>query len=795
MACSAAAALEGAEPAGVDFSRDIRPLLSQNCFACHGPDEKGRQAGLRFDRADAALAEAESGARAIVPGQPENSELIQRITSSDADLRMPPASSGHTLTKKQIDLLRRWIAAGAKFDDHWSYRAIARPTPPVVRDAYWVRNPIDAFVLARLEGEGIAPSPEADRTTLARRLSLDLLGLPPEPSLAADFLADESPEAYEHLVDRLLASPHFGERWGRHWLDLAHYADSDGYLGDGFRNYAWLYRNWVIEAVNNDVPFNRFTVEQLAGDLLPDAALAERTATGFLRNTMRNDEAGVDLEEYRLKEIVDRVSTVGVGWLGLSLGCAECHAHKFDPISHREFYQLFAFFNDADDVDVPAPGPGEMEKFEAQLAVWSQAEASLAAEVDTVFKDQGKSLRAALALAGKKRKTEHTKLIDTAREASDDDGRKLCDAYEAHSLKKPSPPSTKVMTVASRKNHRQSYIHLRGDYRSRGEDVTPGTPAFLPPLNARAQQADRLDLAEWLVDPQNPLTPRVTVNHFWKHLFGRGLVSTVDNFGSGGEAPSHPELLDWLARQLLERSWSRKAMIRLIVTSATYRQASQTRTELETRDPVNVLLARQSRLRLEAEAVRDAALVAAGLLERKIGGPGIRPPQPDYVAGISRNADWKVTTGADLYRRGMYIVLRRATPYPMLLTFDAPDTTVACTRRERSNSPLQSLTLLNDPVFVDCARHLGRTLANEASRGIDERLGDAFNRCLGREPRSAELARLRSFYDQRLTAFGADPKSAKTLVGRTAGENFVDQAAWIVTARVLLNLDEFITRE
>lgn len=808
IAC-AALPVQAADTASIDFTRDIRPLLSQHCFACHGPDEGSRQAGLRLDRADAALAEADSGAKAVVPGDPEGSELIARITSDDPDLRMPPASSGHTLSAEEIELFRRWIAAGAKFDDHWSFRPITRPEPPPVKNAAWVRNPIDAFVLARLEREGLAPSPEADPATLLRRLSFDLTGLPPSPAEVNEFVSQYSPsseeresgrggereEVYEALVDRLLSSPHFGERWGRHWLDLAHYADSDGYLGDGFRNYAWLYRDWVIDAVNRDLPFDRFTIEQLAGDLLPEATLAQKTATGFLRNTLRNTEAGVDLEEYRLKEVVDRVNTVGVGWLGLSLGCAECHSHKFDPISHREFYELFAFFNDADDVDLPAPRPGEQERYEAALKTWSKDDAKLSAEVDAVSAADAKGLRAALAAEAKKRTSEQTKLLDKVKQATDDAGRKLCDAYEAHIRKKPAPPATKVMTVAKRKTPRTSYVHLRGDYRSRGEDVACGTPAVLPPLATRVAKADRLDLARWLVDPANPLTPRVSVNYVWHHLFGRGLVATTDNFGSGGEAPSHPELLDRLAREFIDLGWSRKQLIRTIVTSATYRQASHMRSELERRDPLNVLLARQSRLRLEAETVRDAALAASGLLTPTIGGPGVRPPQPDYVASISRNTEWKVTTGPDLYRRGMYIVFRRATPYPMLLAFDAPDSTVACTRRERSNSPLQALTLLNDPVFVECAQALGRSLAADGPRSFDERMGEAYRRCLGREPQRAELVRMKKFYDERRASFAADPQGAKNLVGRDEAADPAAAAAWVATARVLMNVNEFITRE
>lgn len=795
----------------VDFSRDVRPILSQYCFACHGPDEGSREAGLRLDRADAAFAELESGLRAIVPGKPHDSELVARITARDADMRMPPTTSGHNLSAEQIEILTRWVATGAKYDDHWSFRPIRKPKPPTVGNDAWVRNPIDAFVLARLEQENIAPAPEAAKTTLLRRLSLDLTGLPPQPAEVADFLADDSPAAYERVVERLLASPHFGERWGRHWLDIAHYADSDGYLGDALRPYAWIYRDWVINAVNQDMPFDQFTIEQLAGDLLPNATLAQKTATGFLRNTLRNTEAGVDLEEYRLKEIVDRTSTVGIGWLGLSVGCAECHSHKFDPISHREFYSFFAFFNDADDVNVPVIQPGELETYELRKREWSKDHEKLVATMGEVFRDLKsgntsidlKLLRGALATTTKKRSTEQRKLIEAAVNFGGV-AQEVCAAYEKLIISEPKKPATAAMTIAARKEPRTSYVHLRGDYRSRGENVVPGTPAVLHPFKPRGRVGDRLDLARWLVRDDNPLTPRVTVNHIWKHLFGRGIVATDENFGSGGEAPSHPDLLDWLASELMARRWSRKEIIRLIVTSATYRQASHTRPELIQRDPLNVLLARQSRFRLEAEAVRDAALAASGLLERKIGGPGIRPPQPAYVASISRNSDWQVSTGPDLYRRGMYILFRRATPYPMLLTFDTPDSTVACTRRERSNSPLQALTLLNDPVFFECAQAFGRQLAAASRNSVDTGIEEGFRRALGRAPNSAELGRVREFVETERLRLLYDPAAAAAMLGQTPNAKravathysaMTTTAAWIGTARVLMNLDEFITRE
>ncbi len=813
--CLVSLTLEAAGPA-IDFSRDIQPILSQHCFSCHGPDESSREAGLRLDRADAALAELESGATAIVAGQPELSELVARITAEEDYLRMPPASSGHSLSKQEIARLKRWVAEGAKYTDHWSFRPIAAVPPPAVADEGWIRNPVDRFVLARLEQAGVAPSPEADRATLLRRLSLDLLGLPPDPDQLTEFENDTAPDAYERLVDRLLASPHFGERWGRHWLDLAHYADSDGYLGDALRPNAWLYRDWVIDAVNRDLPFDEFTIEQLAGDLLPTATLEQKTATGFLRNTLRNTEAGVDLEEYRLKEIVDRVSTVGIGWLGLSVGCAECHSHKFDPISHREFYQLFSFFNNADDVDVAVSRPDEDRKYQAEFRKWSGVESQLAGslqellgefELPAASADSAEVMKA-LATETRKRSTEQKKLIEQLKSRDNPALKDACETYERHALGRPKKPSFKAMTVSLRDRERVSYVHLRGDYRSRGDDVRPATPAVLHKFQPRGQLADRLDLARWLMDDDNPLTPRVTANRIWLHLFGRGLVATVDNFGSGGTPPSHPELLDWLAGQQRELGWSRKALIKLIVTSATYRQSSHQRPELEERDPFNELLARQQRFRLEAETIRDMALDVSGLLEVKLGGPGIRPPQPAYVTSISRNAEWKVTTGADLYRRGMYILFRRATPYPMLLTFDTPDSTVACVQRQRSNSPLQALTLLNDPVFFECAQSLGQHLARSPAGSLNEQLQLAVRHCLGRDPRPGELPVLQTLYADQHQRFLKDASAAREVIGgitslqhsdgadsTLSAEDQARLAAWTVTARVLMNLDEFFTRE
>ncbi len=797
----------------VDYSRDVQPLLSRHCYVCHGPDPGSRESGLRLDRADSALAVLESGLIPIVPGSPAESELFRRVTSREDDERMPPIKSGHSLTEREIAILRRWIEAGAKFNDHWSFRPIAPVQPTDDQNDVWSRNPIDRFILASLDKRGIVVSAEANRATLIRRLSFDLTGLPPTSDEVQQFLRDDQSDAYERLVDRLLASPRFGERWGRHWLDLAHYADSDGYLSDALRPNAWLYRDWVIEAFNSDMPFDQFTIEQLAGDLLPDATLSQKTATGFFRNTLRNNEAGVDLEEYRLKEIVDRVSTIGAGWLGLTLGCAECHSHKYDPISQREFYELFAFLNDADDINIPVKLAEEQARYQREKSAWDNEDKNLREAVShSLTLDEEKlafpidEWYLAIAVESKKRNKEQKAILEAAKTQTTETLRLALEAYEKHYAKRPQAPSTKIMTIGSRTTSRETYVHLRGDYRNRGEAVHPGTPAVLPALHARSAQGDRLDLARWLVDPANPLTARVTVNQFWAHLFGRGLVASVDNFGVGGDPPTHPELLDWLASEFMARGWSRKELLRLIVSSSTYRQSASPREDLLEKDPTNELLARQSRFRLEAEAVRDTALFSAGLLESRLGGPGIRPPQPAYITSISRNAEWKLTEGGNQYRRGLYIVLRRATPYPMLMTFDAPDSTIACTRRERSNSPLQALTLLNDPVYFECAQALGHWLATHSNASRSERLQDAYRRCLGREPNTEELNRILQEFTAHHARLERNPEAAKAIVEhpahscselswRTGSVNQIEEATWVLIARILMNVDEFITRE
>ena len=693
----------------VDFNRDIRPILAGKCYACHGPDEDKRKADLRLDTRAGATQDL-GGYAAVVPGKPETSELWKRIVSTDKDEVMPPPSSPKQLTGKERDLLRQWIDEGAEYQEHWSFRPVRAVPPPALKDVHGARNAIDHFIRHELEKRGIPPSPEAERSVLLRRLSLDLTGLPPTPEEVAAFIADREAGAYERVVERLLASPHFGERWARHWLDMARYADSDGFLGDTVRPNAWLFRDWVIEAINRDLPFDQFTIEQLAGDLLPNPSLAQLTATGFHRNAARNTEAGVDKEEARFQNLADRVNTTGRVWLGLTVGCAQCHTHKYDPITIRDYYAMYAFFNNTEDRN---------------------------------------------------------------------------------------EPKTKAQTLAeSTKDRRETYVHLAGSYTRRGPTVVPASLSALPPMPApETLEATRLDLARWLVAPANPLTSRVAVNQVWSKLFGTGIVSTPDDFGATGDPPSHPELLDWLATEFMRDGWSRKNLIRLIVQSATYRQSSAHRTDLVEVDPLNRLLARQSRLRLEAEILRDAFLKTSGLLTTTIGGPSIRPPLPGDVFDVGRSVKWDVSQGAERYRRGLYILTLRSVLYPMLTTFDAPDASEACVRRERSNTPLQALTLMNDPVFIEATQALARRIVREAPPAATERLRHLFRLCLAREPQPAESKRLRAFYTEQKARVIAGGEDALKVLGDAPSTEAVETATLVAVARVLMNLDEFINRD
>ncbi|MGI9427202.1 MAG: DUF1549 and DUF1553 domain-containing protein [Bythopirellula sp.] len=705
---------------------------------------------------------------------------------------------------------------------HWSFQPIRRPLPPTVSDPSWVRNPIDSFVLARLDQEGLKPSTEAARVVLIRRTYLDLIGLLPSPEEVTEFLGDARPDAYEHLVDRLLASPHYGERWGRHWLDLARYADSDGYAQDLPRQI-WMYRDWVISALNRDMPFDQFAVEQIAGDLLANATEQHQVATGFQRNTLLNQEGGIDFEQYRVEAVVDRVNTVGVAFLGLTLGCARCHDHKYDPVSQREFYQFFAFFNSIDELSgefknasgrarakEPVLEFGTPEQYESRTALRAQLEVMLQelkeydeqlmarqSEWESSLSDEARAKlslveRAILELPAEERNEEQHLFIRQAYFNQDLGHSQRGKAIGAVRALEPKIPSTLVMKELAKP--RPTHVLLGGDFLRKGDVVGSGTPAVLPPLPT-GNQYSRLDLARWLVDDKNPLTPRVTVNRIWQRYFGNGIVDTANDFGTQGSPPTHPQLLDYLASELVAGDWSLKSIHRLILTSATYRQSSRYRQDAQQVDPRNRLLSRQSRLRVESEIVRDLALSASSLLTLEVGGPSVFPPQP---AGVDRKKRWSPSEGKDRYRRGMYTHFWRLNPHPGLVVFDSPDGITSTSRRNRSTTPLQALTLLNDEGFHEFAQGLAHRVLTEPRLSSDSiRVEYLFKICLTRTPEPGETERLVRLLAKQLDDFQAHPQEAEELLNLPLpdGTESQEAAAWFTLASVVLNLDEFITRE
>ena len=1049
----------------VDYTKQIKPLLKKHCVSCHGP--KAQKSGLRVDTAAALIKGGDRGA-AVVPGKSKESLLIEALVGESENIERMPLEKP-ALSKKQIALFKRWVDQGADYpknekadtdggkSKHWSFQQIRRPKLPTVKNRAWIRNPIDLFVLAKLESLKLRPSPQADRRTLLRRVSLDLRGLPPSPEELRRYLRDTRPGAYERMVERMLASPQYGERWGRHWLDVARYADSNGFTIDGPRSI-WKYRDWVVKAINADMPFDEFTRQQLAGDLMipplakggpggvaPDARLI---ATGFHRNTLINQEGGTDKEQFRVDAVADRVNTTGSVFLGLTIGCARCHAHKFDPISQRDYYEMFAIFNDCDEPTIRVPTPTQQARLQQLTAAVAAAEKPLKEHDRRFLKglaDWEKRLKSQLAKSNDKAFTaiKPTKMsaergtqmetlpdksifVDFSHPPNDTyiielqsslkqvtairletlthkslpktgpgyaaNGNFVLTEFEAHiqsprvaprgkprriklaravadhaqsgfpashaidgnkktgwainlrggklnvnreaiffpakpidlkpgeklivklrhdvnrhymighfrlslssapaellsipaSLKKivltPAKKRTKAqqrqlqaaylntdaarkplvakleslrkqketlektipttMVLKRRKKPRQTHIHIRGDFLRKGAKVTGRAPSVLPPIRlaatqrgARRRSPTRLDFANWLVDPQNPLTARVTVNRVWQRFFGLGIVETENDFGTQGRKPTHPELLDWLASELrgqrtevrgqkqairnpqsairISGAWSLKRLHRLIVTSATYRQSSSLkaagshpggsrRTQaagLISRDPRNRLLARQSRLRLNAETIRDTALQASGLLSPKMLGPSVHPPQPKGIYVVTqRKKNWPVDTGADRYRRGMYTYFWRSSPYPFLMTFDAPDANTTCTRRSRSNTPLQALTLANDQAFIEMAKGFASRVLSKAKQYDEDRLRYAYLAALTREPTSAESAVMLRFLTAQRRAYEKDKTRAKAAAPSNVrtGITQSEAAAWTAVCRVLLNLDEFITRE
>ena len=793
--------------ASVDYLREVKPILARNCFSCHGA--KVQMSGLRLDTGAAMMKGGMTGP-VVIPGKSAESPLIKAVTGAGGAVLMP--FNKPPLAGAEIEVLKSWIDQGAsvpadeKPDDglvtrsHWSFVPPIRPVPPATKNQQWVRNEIDRFILARLEKEGINPSPEAPGATLVRRLYLDLLGFSASLEEVDAFLNDKRPDAYERLVDRLLQSPHYGERWGRHWLDIARYADSNGYSIDGPREI-WKYRDWVVDALNRDLSFDQFVIEQIAGDMLPQATVEQKIATGFHRNTSFNQEGGIDLEQFRIDAVADRVNTTGTAFLGLTVGCARCHDHKYDPISHREYYSLFAFLNNADEPILDLASPEEVarrnairpqlrvleKEFQEYQARWlkdltEERKAGFPREITTI-----------MSLGMDQRDDQQSQILADFLKTQDIGlGERLATISD---LKKREPKFPTTLVMQERAKPRETHIHLGGDFTRPGERVSPGGLRVLHPF-PQTENLTRLDLAKWLVDPKGPLTARVTVNRFWQQYFGKGLVETENDFGTQGALPTHPELLDWLATEFIARGWSQKAMHRLIVTSATYRQSSSHRPDLAERDPYNRLLARQSRLRLEAEIIRDAALTASGLLNAKLGGPPVFPPQPDGVFGFTQIPRvWKASASSDRYRRGMYTHFWRSAAHPALIVVDAPDSIAACTRRNRSTTPMQALTLLNDQAFVEIAQGMAARLLKEKAVNNTERIRHAFRLCLARPPSAAETERLERFYLGQLQAFKAAPEEAKMLAGTMPARDLPEFAAWTALARVLLNLDEFITRE
>jgi hypothetical protein len=759
--------LAAAGTSKVQFARDILPILSANCFTCHGPDEKPRKAGLRLDLGETATKKLKSGSRAVVPGDVKNSELIARIFSKDPDEQMPPAKTQKALKDSEKALLKRWIEEGAEYQRHWAYVAPKRPAVPSVRRAGWAKNPIDYFVLSRLEREGLQPAPEADRYTLARRVTIDLTGLPPTLEAVDRFVNDKSPDAYEKFVDQVLKSPSYGERWAHVWLDLARYADSNGYATDSLRTI-WRYRDWVIDALNANMPFDQFTVEQIAGDLLPGATKDQILATAFHRNTLTNDEGGTSDEEFRVAAVVDRVNTTMQVWMGITMACAQCHDHKYDPISQEEYFRTFAIFNQTEDSDrndnapllsnLTADQQKQKTKLEADIAVLEKAVKAAKKDADP------KKTKAQL------------------------------DALKKQLAAIPAV-NTPVMKELPEGKKRVTKLHVRGNFLDQSQVVQPGIPAFLPPLPKAAP--GRLALARWLVAAENPLAARVAVNRYWEQLFGVGLLDTPDDFGIRGKLPNHPELLDWLATEFPAQKWDTKKLLHLIVTSATYRQSSAVTPALLERDPDNKLFARGPRFRVPAEVVRDQALFISGLLSPKMHGTPVRPARPNsgLTAAFGSGTDWQTSVGEDRHRRALYTQWRRTSPYPSMTTFDAPSRNVCAVTRPRTNTPLQALVTLNDPVYVEAAQAFGRRMFKEGGATVESRLTYGFRLCLARPPSQKELVRLETLFTRAREGFAKAPADALKLATEPLGElatgqNAPEMAAWTLVGNVLLNLDE-----
>ena len=825
-----------ADDVPLNFNRDIRPILSENCFYCHGQDANKRQADLRLDVRDVAI---KTGA--ITPKDIAKSSLITRIHADDPDQLMPPAKSNRRLTPEQKKLLERWVSEGAEYQPHWAFIPPVRPAEPTVQKADWVRNSLDKFVLAKLEEQKLAPSPEADRATLIKRLSIDLIGLPPTPSEVDAFVTDADPKAYDNLVERFLTSPHYGERMALPWLDAARYADSNGFQQDG-DTWQWIWRDWVVKSLNEDLPFDQFTIWQLAGDLLPNATNEQKIASGFNRNHLLNGEGGAIAEEQRFVILFDRMDTTATTWLGLTMACSQCHDHKYDPITQRDYYSLMDAFNRLPESGTPqffssrirvgAPfielPTDENKKRLAELeAAMKSLEDDSKPVLDTAFAAwraglfadgepaDGKDLPRNLTPLLRKPEAERT---DADKQSIESQLRKFFDDKVKADVVKNLPQVVKYnetkrtydaykgdqiprAMIMSDDKPRETAILDRGEYLNPKEKVTFATPAFLPPLPTDAPK-NRLGFAQWLMSAEQPLTARVQVNRMWQHFFGAGIVKTSEDFGVQSEYPLHGPLLDWLAVEFRERGWSTKAIHRLIVTSATYRQASRVTPELRARDPENRLFARATRFRMPSLLLRDWALSASGLLNAKVGGVPVYPYQPDAVweaLAITKERDftYPASSGADLYRRSLYTFWRR-TVNPANM-FDSSSRQTCRVRLATTSTPLHALTTLNDPTWVEAARVLAEQ-SLKTSPELDARLTHAFRRIAGRQPTDRDLVALRRAYDRQFAIYKSDLDAAKALVSAGATKrdeslNLSEHAALSAICLGILNLDEALTRE
>ncbi len=828
----------------IQFNRDVRPILTDACFSCHGPAAK--KGGLRLDQRDSALAAA------IVAGKPEASELVRRILSNDQDERMPPPSSHKTLKAHEKEILKKWIAQGAGYQKHWAFEApvkTALPKSPA--------NPIDWFIAQRLAKEKLTGSPEADRPTLIRRVAFTLTGLPPTPAEVENYLKDASPDAYKKMVERYLGSKHYGEEMARHWLDVARYADTHGLHLDNERQM-WLYRDWVVKAFNQNMPFDRFTVEQLAGDLLPKPTPDQFIATGFNRCNVTTSEGGSIDSEWVFRNAVDRTSTMTEVWLGLSAGCAVCHDHKFDPISAKEFYSLYAFFYSAagpaldgnkllTEPTIKTSSPEQDKKLATLVKQIADLQMEIKEKVKSLKYDDPAAVKDAdlkkLDLTkslqiwikqngGKDNKALPQDIKNLLKLAVVDPNKlkganevKLREYYFEHvcALTKPEFDAlTKKLAAVTKERDdfdksipgtfvfkdmpapRESFVMMRGQYTKPGEKVEPNTLGVLPAIKKVGPRANRLDLAHWLVSPEQPLTARVTVNRFWQQYFGVGLVKSSADFGSQGELPSHPELLDHLAVWFRENNWDVKALTRLMLHSATFKQSSRVTPELWKRDPENRLVARGPRFRLDAEQIRDNALFVSGLIHLEMGGRGVRPYQPQRIwepvaFSGSNTGTYTQDKGSALYRRSIYVFYKRTAPPPYLTNFDAPNRESSCNRRERSNTPLQALQLMNDVQHFEAARALAERMIIEGGKSPAERIAFLYRTVLSRAPESQELAIVQQALEQNLARFAKDGDAAKKVVriGESQPKTGLAEsevAAYALIANLVLNLDETVNR-